>query len=291
MYATYLKNNGYKVKWNSDKGDRVIQSENDITVSFLELPQADRILTKAKDKIWQNNGNFKYNPATYILSASGCWWGKCSFCVEQFNKYEVRKPIDVVRELKSCQDLRFKEVFDDSATLPIGEWLDEYLGLIKDHRIKLVLGCNMRLVDAPYRKLKQAGFRMVLFGLESSNQYTLDRINKGIKDTDYEYIIKASKEGLEPHIAIMLGYPWKDSDLNTIRLAKYLLINGYAKTAQVSIYNPPYADLAFRNKSTKHLRDIYSVALSPKFWFNKFKDLKSLDDLKYLWKGIKSYWR
>jgi hypothetical protein len=40
------------------------------------------VWTKAVDKKYQTNGNFKYNPGTYIQSASGCWWGKCTFCVE-----------------------------------------------------------------------------------------------------------------------------------------------------------------------------------------------------------------
>ena len=32
-----------------------------------------------------------------------------------------------------------------------------------------------------YKLMKKAGFRFVLFGLESANQATLDRINKGEK--------------------------------------------------------------------------------------------------------------
>jgi len=131
------------------------------------------------------------------------------------------------------------------------------------------------------------GFRMLLFGLESANQKTLDKINKGTKVEDIKYIIKAAKAGLEPHIAVMFGFPWEtDKDAEaTLRTVHYLLKKGYAKTAQASFYqNPP----EISNERHRHyVRRIYDVAKSPTFWFNKIKDVKSVDDIKYLWRQIK----
>ena len=58
--------------------------------------------------------------------------------------------------------------------------------------------------------MKKAGFRMLLFGIESGSQATLDRLNKG---TTIDGIMNECRvpreEGLEPHITIMVGYPWE----------------------------------------------------------------------------------
>ena len=44
-----------------------------------------------------------------------------------------------------------------------------------------------------YNLMKKAGFRLLKFGLESANQETLDKLNKGIKIKDIEIEIPAFK--------------------------------------------------------------------------------------------------
>jgi anaerobic magnesium-protoporphyrin IX monomethyl ester cyclase len=127
-----------------------------------------------------------------------------------------------------------------------------------------------------------------LFGLESANQHTLDRINKGVKSEDYKYIIKASQAGLEPHIAVMFGYPWEtDEDAErTLGLVHHLLCEGYARTAQASFYSPMGG--SGKQSHKKFIQRIYDVCYSPHFWFNQIKSIKNEADLKYLWKKIKA---
>jgi radical SAM superfamily enzyme YgiQ (UPF0313 family) len=288
MEATKYKQEGHEVIWGPVflkdfmTADKIIREPEGLP--FLTLPRPNRLLTQAFNPRYQENGNYKYHPGTYIQSANGCWWGKCSFCVEGNNKWEVRPVNDVIREIEECRDLGFKEVFDDSGSFPTGGWLDDFL---RHGHFNLALGCNMRMVDLDYRRLRHVGFRMLLFGIESANQYTLDQINKGTKTEDVKYIIQASKAGIEAHIAVMFGFPWEtDKDaLNTLRLVHYLLRKGYAKTAQASFDQPPQGP----NKPEHHkfVRKIYNAAYSPEFWFNKIKDIKNVDDLKYIWLGIK----
>lgn len=296
MQAQYYRNKGHDVDWiqqtrNILHYDKVISEPEKIP--FLELPHADRVWTHAKDKHYQANGNFKYNPGTYILSASGCWWGKCRFCVETQEVYQKREVADVIEEIKECKRLGFREIFDDSATFPIGRWLDDFALQIKDVGIRF--SCNMRLLDLDYCRLRDSGFRMVLFGLESANQETLDRIRKGTRCEDVKYLIKAALSGIEPHITVMFGYPWESDEdaLRTLRLTWTLLKKGYAKTAQASFYTPTKATPAGqKNESGKenhrqYVNQIYKVAYSPEFWFNQISSIRNIDDLKYIWKGIK----
>ena len=78
---------------------------------------------------------------------------------------------------------------------------------------KVQFSCNMRfgaLTREDYRLMKKAGFRMLLFGVESGSQATLDRLNKGTKIDDIMNECRIPREeGLEPHITIMVGYPWE----------------------------------------------------------------------------------
>lgn len=250
---------------------------------FLSLPAPDRVFTRAKE---YTSGNYKHLPGTHIQVANGCWWGKCSFCIEQNKPYEVRRNSEVCLELVECKKLGFREIFDDSGTFPIGEWLEHFCWHWEGQR--MTFGCNMRMVDEDYTMMKRAGFRILLFGLESANQNTLDKINKGVKVEDYKYIIKAWRAGLEPHVSVMFGYPWEtDRDaLNTLHLVWYLLRKGYAKTAQASFFTCPGA--GSNENHRKYIRQIYSVWKSPKFWFRQIKDIKDKDDLKYLWRKIKA---
>ena len=295
MYATFLKNQNHKVCWDGiDDGsyDRVIKSEDDIDAHFLYLPYPDRILTDAFNPKYQNNGNFKHKPGTYTLASSGCWYGKCSFCVES-NKCGVvtRKPEQVIADLLECEAMGFKEVFDDSGTFPDGEWLMKFCiaKRVTNDLEKLPFSCNMRIgADCDFKMMKQAGFRMLLFGVESANQITLDRLNKGIKAYEIiPYIKKAADAGLEPHIAVMFGYPWESEkeEFKTLELVHHCLRKGYAKTAQASIYRPQGEFL--RNLETKpRPSEIYKAAYHFDFWFNKLKDIKSVQDVRYLFRGI-----
>jgi len=287
MEATYYEQKGHTVHWGEAQGryDKIISKPEGL--SFLELPKPNRTLTKAHSTIYQSNGNFKYTPGTYIMSASGCWWGKCRFCVEKEEKWQVREVEDVIEEIKECKRLKYKEVFDDSGTFPIGRWLDEFCSRIQN--VGISVSCNMRAVDLDYVKLRKAGFRMLLFGLESANQATLDRIKKGIRCEDVKYIIKAALSGIDCHVAVMFGYPWEtDEDAErTLLLVSTLLRKGYAKTAQASFYNPGGTNIG-NEKHRPYIKKLYNIGFSPEFWFNQIKSVRNIDDIKYIWKGIKS---
>ena len=297
--------------------DKVITEPENL--SFLTLPRPDRVFTRAKE---YTSGNYKYLPGTHIMSASGCWHGKCSFCVEnkevcscyanQNNRvdheiangilscgtcgkpiskpnYEVRPVEDVISEIEECRRLGFKEVFDDSATFPMGEWLERFTNLLP--KTGIVFSCNMRIGSVvDYNSLKQAGFRMLLFGIESANQYTLDKINKGVKVEDIIPVLKAATRAkLDCHGAFMFGYPWEtvEDAERTLKLCHYLLRKGYLKTAQASLYCPQ--GVPGNQAHKKYVKKIYDVGFDPRFWVKRIGDIRSVEDINYIWRGIKSW--
>ncbi len=295
------------------------------------LPFIDRDLTK-----WQlyneQNGNFKAIPGAYTMAGRDCWWrkdGGCTFCSwpTLYPTFRVMKPEKLADEIGLLiQRYGVKSVFDDTGCFPAGEWLRRFCNLMIDrgYNKSIQFSCNMRfgaLKQEDYSLMKKAGFKMLLFGVESGNQATLDRLNKG---TTIEGILSESKvlrqEGLEPHITIMVGYPWETNKdaLNTLNLAKTLMQKGWATTLQSTVVIPyPGSKLyaqALKNdwfrvdpkdyerfdmkepvmttsdmtpeELMKLCDQIYKIFLTPKYMIKQLFRIRSMRDIKYSVKGL-----
>lgn len=294
-----------------------------------QLPIIDRQLTK-----WQlyayENGNFKYLPGSYMMSGRDCWWGRCTFCSwttlfpgEHFRTQSAQKALV---EVENLINLGVKEIMEDSGSLPIGAWLKEFcLGMIeKGFNKKVTMSCNMRINGIKdietWKLMKQAGFRFILFGLESANQKTLDKIDKNLKVEEIEPGVALCKQaGLEPHITVMMGYPWetKQDAQKSIDLAKSLFKKGYVDTLQATTVIPypgtPLYQYCKENdllltedydrfdqreqimKSELTTEDVkefnqelYKAFASPQFMIKKLLSIRNFDDIKFLFRaGLK----
>lgn len=291
-----------------------------------ELPFVDRDLTKWKNYAYFN-GNFKYTPATYMYSGKDCWWNRCTFCVwdhtlNPMGTYRRFTPERMFAEIKHLVDnYGVREIFDDAGTLFVGPPLKKFCNLMIEsgYNKKVVLGCNMRLnalTQEYYDLMKQANFRFILYGMESGNQYTLDKLDKGLKVEEIENGVRmAKKAGLEPHLTIMLGYPWETEDmaLNTINLAKNLFKKGYVDTMQATIVIPypgtplykeciekdwllvdknhyeafdmrgPVMKVPFSHERLMELtQELYSAFFSPSYMLRKILSIRNIDDFKFI---------
>lgn len=276
------------------------------------------------------NGNFKYIPGTYIMAAQDCWHRPgCTFCSwGNYHKDLMVRPVeDVLKEIEVLIEAGFKEIFDDSGTFPTGEWLETFCNeMIRRKYYKYAsFGCNMRfgaLKDEHYALMAKAGFRMVLWGFESANQTTLDRLNKkyDIRSVSHDLIL-AKAAGLQSHLTVMFGYPWESlaEAKRTYNMVRWLLLKDWAFSAQATICIPypgtplwqeckdngwlttedwneydmtkavmkvPYPE----KELFKLQQGIYSLAYHPKFLWNKLRSVRCLEDLKYYFRiGRKIY--
>ncbi len=195
-----------------------------------KTPWIDRDLCKWKLYAFKN-GNFRRTPGTYIMSGRDCWHAKCTFCswTTLYPTYRTRDPYDVVNEIEHLvNDYGVKEIMDDSGSFPVGGFLkifcDEMIKRGLNRKVRI--DCNMRfgkLTAEDYRMMRKAGFRLVLFGVESANQFTLDRFVKAITVEDVEKGAQwASEAGLDVHLTFMFGHAWegKAEIANTVALAR-----------------------------------------------------------------------
>jgi len=304
------------------------------------LPPIDRELTKWK-LYAHKNSNFKKTPGTYTMFGRDCWWGRCSFCSWttlypgcDYRTFSVEKALDEAQSL--VEKLGVREIMDDSGTFPVGEWLHQFcLGLIqRGLNKKVTVDCNMRfnanLTQEDYNLMGRAGFRFILYGLESASQATLDRINKNLRVEQIEQgLVMAKKAGLEPHITIMVGYPWETRDdvEKTLAMARDFFRRGLVDSMQATIVIPYPGTPLFKEcqengwlltedwdrydmrepimktdmapaEIQSKVRGLYSSFMTPSFLWRKVKAIRSLDDLKFIvFSGLKylskllDFWR
>lgn len=298
--------------------------ENDLNA----LPFIDRDLTKW-DLYAYKNGNFKYLPGTYTMFGRDCWWGHCTFCSwtvmfpgQRFRTRTAESAVEEVDLLVNKYGVR--EIFDDTGTLPVGAWLHEFCeGLIARGLHKRVrMGCNMRfnyLSRDEYQLMGKAGFRFILYGLESANQSTLKRLAKNMKtETIAEELGWSKGAGLAPHLTTMIGYPWetKEEARTTIEFCKKMFRTGCVDTLQATVIMPyagtPLYKEAERNgwlltkdwdeydmrrpvlasplsaEDTLALtQDLYKSFISPQFILNKLVNIRSWEDVQFIGRGVK----
>ena len=295
---------------------------------LTQLPWIDRDLTHW-DLYSIMNGNFRKTPGTYMMSGRDCWHGKCTFCswTTLYPNYRSRNPSDALDEIGDLiERYGVREIMDDTGTFPVGDWLREFCnGMIeRGYNRKINFDCNMRfgcLRLEDYTLMKKAGFRFVLFGLESANQATLDRLQKGIRVDDIaEGASSATRAGLDVHVTVMLGYPWETTEdiARTVKLARQLLIEGLAYTLQVTLVVPYPGTPLFKEVETsgglitrdwddfdmrmnvmrgtvteddikKAIRDVYRGFLHPKALWRRIVYTRHLgDDVRFYWRGFRS---
>ncbi|MEK7774019.1 MAG: radical SAM protein [Deltaproteobacteria bacterium] len=284
------------------------------------LPRIDRILTR-----WhlysEKNGNYKRLPGAYTMAGRDCWWAKCSFCswTTLYPRFRVRTPESLLEEVGSLiSGFGVKEIMDDTGTFPTGKWLQTFCeGMIETgFNKKIFFDCNMRfgaLTGQDYGLMKKAGFRLLLFGIESANQGTLDRLNKGVTAEGIIESCRLAREaGLYPHITIMFGYPWESYEEaeNTIRLGRHLLKKGYAWTVQATVVIPypgtplfnyckengylltedwdqydmrgPVIKTPYPSRDVSRLvQQIYSTAFNHEFLLRRIFSIRDADDIRY----------
>ena len=275
----------------------------------------------------KKNGNFRRTPGTYIMR--DCWHAKCTFCswTTLYPTYRTRDPIDVVNEIEMLvEKFGIKELMDDSGSLPVGKWLETFCEEIIRRGLnrRLRIDCNMRfgrLTLDDYKLMRKAGFRLVLFGVESANQTTLDRFVKVLKVEDVEKGAKwASEAGLDVHLTFMFGHAWEGPEeiADTVKLARSLLAKGYASTLQCTLTIPypgtplfkeleasgglntlDWDEYDMRRAITKTplasedeikcaIQEVYRGFLQPRALWHRLTSTRTLFDFGFYYRGLRS---
>ena len=295
-----------------------------------DLPFIDRDFTNAHlyFEKWK-----KRLPFLWTMAGRDCPYGRCTFCswTVTYPTFRTQSPERLADEMQyMIKRHGAREIFDDTGALPTGNWLIRLCNEMIDRKIneEVIFDCNFRFdYFTPKNSvlMKKAGFRKLILGIESASERTIDILDKSLtREQIIEGCKMASMAGLQPHLTLMVGYPWetKEDAYETLRLARYLMHNGLAHHLQATVVMPypgtPLFDLCQRNgwirfPETDYERydmtepvcalsdmqaeevvqmagQFYKLFLHPKFLAHQLRTLKSPEDLDYMLRGAKAIW-
>lgn len=292
------------------------------------LPYIDRDLTNAHlyFEKWK-----KRLPFLWTMAGRDCPYGRCTFCswTVTYPKFRTQSPERLADEMQFLIERHgAREIFDDTGALPTGHWLTRLCHEMIDRRIneQIIFDCNFRFdyfTPKNCELMKKAGFRKLILGIESASERTIDILDKSLtREQIVEGCKMATMAGLQPHLTIMVGYPWetKEDALKTLELARYLMLNGLAHHLQATVVMPypgtPLFDLCQRNGWIRFEADdydrydmtepacvltdmdettvvqmagqFYKLYMHPRFLAHQLRHLRSLEDLDYMTRGVKA---
>jgi len=153
----------------------------------------------------------------WLPVARGCYWNRCAFCAYGLNdlvcaRYRAKpaeRVADEISALKGKYGSRYFAFSVDCVAPPDLRGIAEALIHAKTN---VVWQCDVRfdnrLSRALLRKLREAGCRSLIFGLESACQRVLDKMDKGTKVEVMERILSDCKEeGVAVNVGSFIGFP------------------------------------------------------------------------------------
>lgn len=235
--------------WYRQNGKVIDTGHFGLNHDLNRLPLIDRDLTKWW--LYDSNGSKSKRSRTFTMVARDCGWGQSpvfsSAVLYPGNRFRARSPESLLNEIGLLiKKYRIDEILDVSTNFPAGSWLRSFCqGMIsRGYHQKVKLGCWMRLgclTREDWQLMREAGFRKIFFVLESANKKTLQLLGTEVKSQQlFESVRSAKRAGLEPHVSVMIGFPWETArDVsNTVEFARKFLIDGWIDCLEGKIVTP-----------------------------------------------------
>lgn len=150
-----------------------------------------------------------------IMASRGCYWRKCAFCDHSHVYGDRYAPKNSERVVDDLQELSKKYrtsyfTFSDEGIAP--ELLKSLSEKIVERKLNIQCIANVRFEKqfnlTLCRRIAKAGFKMLLFGLESGCNRILTLMKKGIdKQTITEVCKNSSQAGIWNHVFLFFGFP------------------------------------------------------------------------------------
>lgn len=155
-------------------------------------------------------------PEIQIFTGRGCP-ARCAFCVYpqtmHGHRYRVRSIPNVIAEIEYIRD-NFPDVKgivieDDTFTINkkrTMEFCDEMIARGLNRRFRWLCNARVNLDYETMKRMKEAGCKLIIPGIESGSQEILNNIRKGTTiEQVRNYVAAAKKAGLAIHACYMVG--------------------------------------------------------------------------------------
>ncbi|MBF0381759.1 MAG: tetratricopeptide repeat protein [Magnetococcales bacterium] len=152
-----------------------------------------------------------------ILSSKGCFWKRCSFCEEgSINKYSTASVERVVNEIQYHVE-NGHSYFQFVDEMISAKRLRMIAKEIIARELKVYFYATLRpskdFNEETVELMFEAGFRYIIWGVESCNKRVLELVNKGTTVESIQNTLEISrKAGIRNHIFIIIGFPSEKPD-------------------------------------------------------------------------------
>jgi len=148
-----------------------------------------------------------------IITGKGCPY-HCIYCYDVFgHKKRIRSVKNIIKEIKLLKQLYgvdFILITDDLFTIN-REFVYDFCNSLLKEKLNISWGCSARvnLVDESLlKKMKNAGCKIISYGIESGSQKMLDIMRKGITVEQASKAINLTrKTGIIASVSFMMGFP------------------------------------------------------------------------------------
>jgi anaerobic magnesium-protoporphyrin IX monomethyl ester cyclase len=181
------------------------------------------------------NIRLTYGRFATVSSSRGCPF-RCAYCscaAFSMRKWRPRGPENVVDELEHLYDEGYECcVFVDDNLMHSRERMERICDLIESRRIRMQFYCEGRVDNASLdlmRRMKQAGFNVIYFGVESPQKHVLDYYRKTITaEQSVKGVENAKKAGMLVVTSYIMGAPVESAAdlMETIRFIRKVRPHG-----------------------------------------------------------------
>lgn len=198
-----------------DKDNNYVENERRALIADLDtLPYPIRDFpTEGEKEFMLHRGS--------ILTSRGCPYS-CTFCARKpiwGKKIRYRTAESVVNELAYMHhELGIKNIMFEDDTLALRfKRMQEIFTLMEQKNIKINYTIQTKVSVVKPRLLeflKKTGCTNIAIGVESGNQYTLDKIKKKITLDEVRNAVELCKEyGIMCNAFFIIGYPWETKEM------------------------------------------------------------------------------
>ena len=191
-----------------------------------------------------DNHNLKnyYTPKIVMpyQTSRGCYWGKCTFCDQDFgqeyNVKSIEKVLKEIKELKEKYNINCFEFIDESVSPTyLNDLSKEFIKNNTQSSFFIDARLETSFDEETLKNANNAGLKMVMWGLESGSDKIMESINKGIDlDKRFDILKLANKYGIWNFAFIFFGYPLetKEDARKTIKMLcdNSDIINSYGRS-------------------------------------------------------------
>jgi len=162
-------------------------------------------------------------PILTLMTSIGCDWAKCKFChfpriYSEDTSYQTRPVAHVMRDIEILTERHHPAYFHicdtNLATSRLEELADMILQSPSKPQFYSFVRAEKRFTDIDFcKKVRQAGFFALHFGVESGSQRILDSLNKGITlGTVSQVIQNLSASDIMVNVFLIAGAPGEKQD-------------------------------------------------------------------------------